>query len=184
MPPSKASPLEVVQRWLAAYELGDVERFHALTHPDATAFCLFGYDRGEGPYFQAGEAAADLTDSRQLALANGSLNAKCSENGPVVTCQTVRTSDWGFFTDGGEPTRQMETTLEFTVEGGLVTRRILTIDVGQTFDFAAIDAYEKWLSEQHPDAYDELFLFGTILLGTTEQFEFHQQYVTEYQAGR
>lgn len=182
VPPSDTTPLDVAQSWLAAYQLGDVEAFQELTHPEATALCVqCGYDRQEEPYFaQIGEATADVSDSRMLALANGSIDPTCNADGAVVTCQTLRTSDFGFFSDGGEPKEQMEATYEFTVEDGLVTRRVVTIHFGRPFDWAAVASYEKWLRDHDPAAYGELFAFGTILLTTAEQFERHGEYVRGY----
>jgi hypothetical protein len=180
------SPIEVAEAWLAAYQLGDVERFHLLTHPDATAVCVkCGYERQEQPYFaQIGEATTDATDSRMLALANGSLDPACTADGSVATCETLRTSDFGFFTGDGKPTQQMEATVEFTVEAGLVTRRVLTIHSGMVFDRAAVADYRSWLKDHYPSVEGELFAFSTILLTTAEQFEQHQRYVDEYQAER
>ena len=178
------SPIEVAEAWLGADQLGDVERFQALTHPEATAVCLqCGYERSEAQYFaQIGEATSDINDSRSLAIANGSLDPTCSADGSVVICETLRTSDFGFFDDDGKPPQQLEASFEFTVEDGLVTRRVRTINSGSVFDRAAVAEYRKWLKEHYPIAEGELFAFSTILLTTTEQFEQHQQYVREYLA--
>jgi hypothetical protein len=172
--------------WIAAFEAGKVAEFQALMHPDATANCLnCAYDRQETAYFaQIGEGTADVADSRLLALGNGSLNAACSTAGPVVTCETLRTTDFGYFSADGEPTRQWDATYEFTVENGLITRRIITNNGGTAFDSGRVAQYEKWLEENHPQVHAEIFAFGTILLTTVEQFAKHQEYVSRYRALR
>lgn len=183
---SVASPLEVAIEWIAAFEAGDVEAFQALMHPDAMGNCLnCAYDRQETAYFsQIGEGTADVSDSRLLALANGSLNATCTMDGPVVACETVRSSDFGHVTADGEPTRQWVATYEFTVESGLITRRILISHEGVSFDFGIVADYERWLREHHPDVHSETFAFGTILLTTVGQFEIHQEFVPQFWATR
>ncbi|NND03590.1 MAG: hypothetical protein HKN91_12465 [Acidimicrobiia bacterium] len=176
------APLEVAATWISAYEAGDVDTFQALMHPDATALCVnCAYDRAEAPYFtQVGESTADVADSRLLALANGSLNADCTADGSLVTCETLRTSDFGFASADGEPDRQWAATYELTVAEGLVTRRVLVHQSGNPFDFGIVAEYERWLKANHPDAHAEGFAFGTILLTTLEQFELHQEFVPQF----
>jgi hypothetical protein len=180
------TPLEIASAWIAAFEAGDVEGFQSLMHPDATAKCVdCAYDRQETPYFaQIGEGTADVTDSRLLALGNGTLNAECAADGPTVTCETLWSSNFGYFTAEGEPTRQWKLSYEFTIENGLITRRIITNVGGASFDFGRVADYEDWLEENHPEVHAETFAFGTILLTTAEQFALHQEYVPEFMAVR
>jgi hypothetical protein len=180
------TPLEIAAAWIDAFEAGDVERFQSLMHPDATANCInCAYDRQEAPYFsQLGEGTADVSDSRLLALGNGALNADCSEEGSVVTCDTLWMSDFGYFTAEGEPTRQWDVTYEFTIEDGLITRRIIINRGGASFDFGRVADYEDWLEKNHPEVHEKTFAFGTILLTTSEHFALHQKYVPEYMAAR
>jgi hypothetical protein len=177
-------PLTVAEEWLAAYETGDVTAFQALMHSDATARCVgCAYERREEPYFaQVGEGTSDLSDSRLLALANGTIERSCAADGSVVSCDTVRRSDFGHRDDEGMPTLQFTATYEFTVEDGLITRRILILHSGQTFDFNVVADYERWLRDNHPDAHEQLFAFGTILVTTVEQFEAHREYVPRFLA--
>ncbi len=179
-----ATPLQVAMEWITAFEAGDVATFQGLMHLDATANCLnCGYDRQESVYFsQIGESTADVSDSRLLALGNGSLSAVCAAEGRVVTCETLRSSDFGHLTAEGEPTRQWDASYEFTVENGQITRRIITLIQGTPFDSRRIDDYERWLKENLPEAHDEIFAFGTILLSTVDQFAEHQEYVSQYRA--
>lgn len=179
-------PLSVAEEWLAAYEAGDVAAFQALMHPDATARCVgCAYERREEPYFaQVGEGTSDVADSRLLALANGTISRTCGADGPLVRCDTLRTSDFGYRDDTGKPTQQFDATYEFTIEDGLVTRRILVLHSGHSFDFNVVADYERWLRDNHPDAYAELFAFGTILVTTEEQFAAHGEYVPAFLASR
>lgn len=172
--------------WIFAFEAGDVATFQGLMHEDASANCLgCGYDRQETAYFgQVGEGTADVSDSRLIALGNGTLNAVCVADGPVVTCETLRSTDFGHFTADGEPERQWNATYEFTIDDGLITRRIITNNGGTAYDSGRVAAYEKWLRDTHPDVHAETFAFGTILLTTVEQFALHQQYVPQYWASR
>jgi hypothetical protein len=181
-----ATPLELANQWIAAFEAGDVATYQGLMHPDAVAACLqCGYDRPETAYFdQIGEGTRDVADSRLLALGNGSLHATCAADGPVVTCETLRSTDFGHHTAEGEPTQQWNVTFELTFEDGLVTRRVLIENEGAEYDRARVAAYETWLRESHPDAHADLFVLGTILLTTVEQFEQHREYVSEYWASR
>ena len=175
-------PLEVAERWMAAYEAGDVTGFSDLMASDAVHLCVrCGYDRAEDPYFGAGGAiAADSRDSRILALGDGALHARCTANGNTVTCETKRISAFGFVDGAGRPVQQDESTYEFTIEDGLVTKYLLTRSSGNLFDFSRLQAYEAWLSEVHPDAHADLFAFGTILVSTETQFAQHQTFVAEY----
>jgi hypothetical protein len=186
MPTPVGTPLEIAEAWIAAFEVGDVERFQALMHPDATANCInCAYERQETSYFvQVGEGTADVSDSRLLALGNGTLNAVCEANGSVVACNTLRASDFGHFTASGEPTRQWEATYEFTIEDGFITRRIIINHGGTAFDSGRVAEYEDWLKEHHPEVHAESFAFGTILLTTPEQFALHQGYVPAYWESR
>lgn len=181
-----AKPLEVVTEWITSFESGDVLTFQGLMHPDATAECVAcGYDRQETGYFdQIGEGTGDVSDSRLLALGNGSMNAVCAADGVVVKCETLRSSDFGHFTIEGEPTRQLDATYEFAVEDGLITRRVITWNEGAAFDFARLADYKTWLRENHPEVHAEIYAFGTILLTTVEQFASHQEYVPQYWATR
>jgi len=180
------TPLELATQWIAAFEAGDVATFQGLMHPDATGTCLkCGYDRPETAYFdQIGEGTRDVFDSRLLALGNGSLDAVCAADGPVVTCETLRSTDFGHHTADGEPTQQWNATFELTVEDGLVTRRIITKNEGVEYDRGRVAGYETWLRQNHPDVHADLFVLGTILLTTVEQFEQHREYVPQYWASR
>lgn len=179
-----ADPLEVATAWVVSFEAGDVAAFQALMHPEAVGHCQnFGYQRAETPYF-IGEGTRDLADSRLLTLGNGSLNAQCTVDGPVVICQTLWTSDFGFTTEDGEPTRQWDLTFELTVEDGLVTRRGLINNGGTSFDREKVAQYERWLKENHADVHVDTFAFGTILLTTDQQYELHQEYVPQFWASQ
>lgn len=181
-----ADPLVIAEGWLAAYELGDVVAFQALMHPDATARCVgCAYDRSEEPYFaQLGEGTSDISDSRLLALANGAIERSCDADEGTVRCETLRSSDFGYRDAAGAVRLQFDATYEFTIEDGLITRRILILHSGHTFDFGVVADYERWLRANHPDVHEQIFAFGTILLATAEQYELHQQYVPSYLAAR
>jgi hypothetical protein len=178
--------MTVAEEWIDAYEVGDVPAYQSLMSQSVTFHCReCGYDRAVTEYFApVGGAELDARDSRLLALSDGSLNANCSIVPGGVTCETLRESDFGFFTSDGEPTNQDKSVYDFTVEESVITHLTVTRSGGNLFDFSHIQAYRLWLADQYPDAHEELFALTTILLATENQFEQHQTYMAEFLAAR
>jgi len=122
------APIDVAEAWFALYEAGDVAGYQALMSADATfscADCTGGTGLTlDGPYFDyplRALAAEDAADSRTLYAGHGSLNATCTADGNVVTCDTERASLFGWFDEEGEPQTYQRATRVFTVEDGVVT---------------------------------------------------------------
>ena len=176
-------PESIAIEWLESYESGDVAHYQSLMSADATFLADDGYDRAIADYFAeggVGGANQDARDSRLLALANGSLNAVCSAENNLVSCDTMRISEFGYFTADGEPTQVDTSSYEFTIDDGVITHLTLTRFGGNLFDYGQVQGYRIWLAETHPTAHDELFFQSTILLTTEDQFEQHKTYVVEY----
>ena len=178
----EADPAAVVAEWFRAYEVGDVEGFQSLMSSDATSVCEgCGYERAAVPYFGPGGASAnDLTESRILALAGGTLEAACGADGDAVRCSTRRASDFGIDMATGETVFSYD----FTVEDGAITHYTVTREQGDLYDFEQLQDYRLWLENAHPEHIDSLFAFTTILLSTDAQFELHQRFVAEYLGSR
>ena len=124
----------VALQWLESYQSGDVAHYESLMSADVTYLCdNCGYERAIADYFAEegmGGASQDARDSRLLALASGALNPVCSTEDNVVSCDTMRISEFGYFTDSGEPTQVDMSTYEFTIEDGVIVHLTVTRDGG------------------------------------------------------
>lgn len=174
------------EEWLIAYEDGDVARYQSLMSPEATYECLnCGYDREMTVYFSAvGGADQDVRDSRLLALGQGTLNPSCVADGDLVSCTTERISMFGYFDANGEPSQIDRPIYDFRFDDGQITHLTVTRTGGNLFDFNKIQSYRRWVEEQHPEEYDELFLFSTILISDDSAFARHKELAEQYLMGR
>jgi len=186
------APIDVAEAWFALYEAGDVAGYQALMSADATfscADCTGGTGLTlDGPYFDyplRALAAEDAADSRTLYAGHGSLNATCTADGNVVTCDTERASLFGWFDEEGEPQTYQRATRVFTVEDGVVTEYgfvALQALQGKWFNYGQIAAYGRWLSQNHPKDHAELFFGTTIIVNDAEQTERHRIFVADWAA--
>ena len=181
-----APPLETAEAWIESFEKGDIAGYEALMAPDAAFQCLecaYGDLDESGQYFPFRNDAEGV-DAAILGASEGSLNATCSEDGSLVTCDIRVTSLFGFTGEDGQPANEYTAELVFTVEDGLITNYVHHAFTGNWFDYGLIDAYEAWLRAEDPTAHSELFFFGTMLTDEPAQLERHRNFVAQWAATR
>lgn len=158
---ASSDPMDVIAEFDRRYDNGDPS-FVALYDPS-----VFGDESWIA--LQVNEAryawATGLTDT-----------SECSADGPRVTCTYTETS-------GIDPSRVYESgTLVYTISGG----KIVGIQSEGYFspvteDRSALAEYREWVRVNHPDKFDDLFLFGqTLAIQTDELVRLQRQMIAQY----
>ena len=179
--------LAVAEQWLERWGAGDSAGYEALMDRNATAECwdCAEWDWEMEPYF-AGTRTFALREERRsgvFAAAGGTLSYSCRAVGSEVRCESLQSSLFDY-----EGSSDIDSSLarefSFTVQDGL----IVAFGVSSVADWYGLDPgliadYGEWLATAHPEAHEELFYLGTLLVNEQSQIDSHRGYVAEWAAG-
>ncbi|MDJ0952073.1 MAG: hypothetical protein QNJ81_00210 [Acidimicrobiia bacterium] len=172
------TPLETVELFLERWVSSDVEQADLLVSPTATARCYECLDVNIKPWVEHKYRGIDI---RTMALARASgagVGYACTTEGEVVTCTLQFDTLLAANGEAGP-----EWVSHFTAEDGVIS----FIDAGfypDVFNAGLIADYADWLETNHPEAYEDLVYFGTLLVNDLEQINAHRGLIAEWAAGR
>ena len=111
------------------------------------------------------------------------MDAPCTANGNVVSCDLTPVSPLGEVNDAGEPSIVRTSVETFTVEDGMVT--LWEQDVAApTVDERRKAEYLTWLQENHPSDHAEIVAFGTFIFEDRESAGIHRAFIQEWAASQ
>lgn len=162
---ASATPMEVVDAYLAAVGTGDYPAYEALLDPDQI------------------ELFAGLNGTRRSAryqAATGMVvTHDCAAEGATVTCTSTRRS--GLAPEHVYPPFAMTA----TVENGLITELAFSADYAwaDNADADETEAYRLWVQANRDDVYDTLFgPLSEIVVDIPSAVALHQEVIAEYLA--
>lgn len=171
------TPVETVELHLERFENGDIEGMYEVFSPDLV---VENVKLAPTSYFgrQSHVDGYNLSSQRWY-VEHATMNAECTADGNVVTCDFAPVGLFSVKDENGDSTLVSKWTDTFTVENGLVTYWYEGLSQ-RTLDSRRETEYGAWLKDTYPNDHAELFAFGSLLSSDEDMIQRHHDFIAEW----